>query len=92
MMVSFCFFLMLKVLDLICNVCVNVEVIIWLRFVICLIEFGGSLDLAAIVDFEDSSHDVIVDADENPFDLSGNIAAECGVYFDKVSALIFQIC
>lgn len=59
---------------------------------ICLIGFGGSVDLAAILDFADSGHDVIVAADENASDLIRNIAAECGVDFDEVSALIFQIC
>lgn len=46
--------------------------------------FGGSLDLAAILDFADSGHDVIVAADENASDLIRNIAAECGVDFDEV--------
>lgn len=58
---------------------------------IFLIGFGGSVDLAAILDFADSGHDVIVAADENASDLIRNIAAECGVDFDEASALIFQI-
>lgn len=50
--------------------------------------FGGSLDLAAILDFADSGHDVIVAADENASDLIRNIAAECGVDFDEDSSSV----
>ncbi|WOH00331.1 hypothetical protein DCAR_0519690 [Daucus carota subsp. sativus] len=50
--------------------------------------FGGSLDLAAILDFADSGHDVIVAADENASDLIRNIAAECGVDFDEDSSAV----
>lgn len=56
---------------------------------ICLIGFGGSLDLSAILDFADSGHDVIVAADENASDLIRNIAAECGVDFDEVNFGLF---
>lgn len=49
-----------------------------------LIGFGGSLDLAAVLNFVDSGHDVIVSADANASDLIRNIAAECGVDFDEV--------
>ncbi|KAI3725862.1 hypothetical protein L1987_65658 [Smallanthus sonchifolius] len=45
--------------------------------------FGGSLDLAAILDFVDSGKDLIVAADENASDLIRSIAAECGVDFDE---------
>lgn len=64
----------------------------WLRFVVLFTGFGGSLDLAAILDFADSGHDVIVAADENASDLIRNIASECGVDFDEVNfPLIFFI-
>ncbi|CAL5324762.1 unnamed protein product [Camellia sinensis] len=45
--------------------------------------FGGSLDLADVLDFVDSGHDLILSADVNASDLNRNIAAECGVDFDE---------
>ncbi|CAH1421633.1 unnamed protein product [Lactuca virosa] len=45
--------------------------------------FGGSLDVAAILDFVDSGKDLIVAADANASDLIRNIAAECGIDFDE---------
>ncbi|KAK9286013.1 hypothetical protein L1049_025216 [Liquidambar formosana] len=45
--------------------------------------FGGSLDLAAVVDFVDSGHDLILAADSSASDLIRNIAAECGIDFDE---------
>ncbi|KAL6954548.1 Dolichyl-diphosphooligosaccharide--protein glycosyltransferase 48 kDa subunit [Sarracenia purpurea var. burkii] len=48
--------------------------------------FGGSLDLADILDFVDSGHDLILTADVNASDLIRNIAAECGVDFDEDSS------
>ncbi|KAI8022758.1 Dolichyl-diphosphooligosaccharide--protein glycosyltransferase 48 kDa subunit [Camellia lanceoleosa] len=45
--------------------------------------FGGSLDLAVVLDFVDSGHDLILSADVNASDLIRNIAAECGVDFDE---------
>ncbi|CAI9110714.1 OLC1v1010783C1 [Oldenlandia corymbosa var. corymbosa] len=45
--------------------------------------FGGSLDLAAVLNFVDSGHDVIVAADANASDLIRSIAAECGADFDE---------
>lgn len=47
--------------------------------------FGGSLDVAAVLDFVDSGKDLIVAADASPSDLIWNIAAECGVNFDEVT-------
>ncbi|XVF15701.1 hypothetical protein REPUB_Repub09cG0178200 [Reevesia pubescens] len=48
--------------------------------------FGGSLDLAALLDFVDSGHDLIIAADESASDLIKNIATECGVDFDEDSS------
>ncbi|KAM2988976.1 hypothetical protein FF2_003006 [Malus domestica] len=45
--------------------------------------FGGSIDLAAILDFVDSGHDLIIAADTNASDLIRQIAVECGVDFDE---------
>ncbi|KAJ4963775.1 hypothetical protein NE237_023714 [Protea cynaroides] len=45
--------------------------------------FGGVLDLAAILDFVDSGHDLIVSADASASDLIRDIATECGVEFDE---------
>lgn len=45
--------------------------------------FGGSLDQAAILDFVDSGHDLIIAADANASDLIREIATECGVDFDE---------
>ncbi|CAK8576553.1 unnamed protein product [Lathyrus sativus] len=45
--------------------------------------FGGSIDAAAILDFVDSGHDLIVAADNNASDLIREIATECGVDFDE---------
>ncbi|RDY08938.1 Dolichyl-diphosphooligosaccharide--protein glycosyltransferase 48 kDa subunit, partial [Mucuna pruriens] len=47
--------------------------------------FGGSIDAAAILDFVDSGHDLIVAADSNASDLIREIATECGVDFDEDS-------
>lgn len=46
--------------------------------------FGGSIDQAAILDFVDSGHDLIVAADVQSSDLIREIAAECGADFDEV--------
>lgn len=46
-------------------------------------KFGGSLDLAAVLDFVDSGRDLILAADANASGLIRNIAAECGVDFDE---------
>ncbi|XP_043713103.1 dolichyl-diphosphooligosaccharide--protein glycosyltransferase 48 kDa subunit-like [Telopea speciosissima] len=45
--------------------------------------FGGSVDLAAVLDFVDSGHDLIVAADASASDLIRDIATECGVEFDE---------
>ncbi|XP_019448515.1 PREDICTED: dolichyl-diphosphooligosaccharide--protein glycosyltransferase 48 kDa subunit-like [Lupinus angustifolius] len=45
--------------------------------------FGGSIDAAAILDFVDSGHDLIVAADSNASDLIRTIATESGVDFDE---------
>ncbi|GAV76767.1 DDOST_48kD domain-containing protein [Cephalotus follicularis] len=45
--------------------------------------FGGSLDLAAVLDFVDSGHDLIIAVDASASDLIKNIATECGVDFDE---------
>ncbi|KAE9620399.1 putative dolichyl-diphosphooligosaccharide--protein glycotransferase [Lupinus albus] len=45
--------------------------------------FGGSIDAAAILDFVDSGHDLIVAADSNASDLIREIATESGVDFDE---------
>ncbi|XP_039002772.1 dolichyl-diphosphooligosaccharide--protein glycosyltransferase 48 kDa subunit-like [Hibiscus syriacus] len=45
--------------------------------------FGGSIDLAAIIDFFDSGHDLIIAADSNASDLIREVGNECGVEFDE---------
>ncbi|MFS7952801.1 putative dolichyl-diphosphooligosaccharide--protein glycotransferase [Helianthus anomalus] len=45
--------------------------------------FGGSLDVAAVLDFVDSGKDLIIAADASASDLIRSIAAECGVDFDE---------
>ncbi|KAG4994029.1 hypothetical protein JHK86_030856 [Glycine max] len=50
--------------------------------------FGGSIDAAAILDFVDSGHDLIVAADSNASDLIREIATECGVDFDEDPAAV----
>lgn len=47
--------------------------------------FGGSIDQAAILDFIDSGHDLIMAADTSASDLIREIATECGVDFDEDS-------
>ncbi|KAJ0956763.1 putative dolichyl-diphosphooligosaccharide--protein glycotransferase [Helianthus annuus] len=47
--------------------------------------FGGSLDVAAVLDFVDSGKDLIVAADASASDLIQSIAAECGVDFDELN-------
>ena len=53
------------------------------------IGFGGPIDLAAILDFVDSVHDLIIVADSNASDLIREIATESGVDFDE---LCISIC
>ncbi|KAJ0959928.1 hypothetical protein J5N97_000305 [Dioscorea zingiberensis] len=48
-----------------------------------LFGFGGSIDLAAILDFVDTGHDLIIAADTNASDLIRQISVECGVDFDE---------
>lgn len=48
--------------------------------------FGGSVDLAGILDFVDSGHDLIIAADSAASDLIRDIATECGVDFDEDSS------
>ncbi|KAF1896820.1 hypothetical protein Lal_00034521 [Lupinus albus] len=50
--------------------------------------FGGSIDAAAILDFVDSGHDLIVAADTNASDLIRTIATETGVDFDEDPAAL----
>ncbi|KAG6605106.1 Dolichyl-diphosphooligosaccharide--protein glycosyltransferase 48 kDa subunit, partial [Cucurbita argyrosperma subsp. sororia] len=50
--------------------------------------FGGSVDLAGILDFVDSGHDLILAADSNASDLIRETATECGVDFDEDSAAV----
>lgn len=57
----------------------------------CDVGFGGSIDLAAILDFVDSGHDLIIAADTNASDLIRQISVECGVDFDEVSVLSLDI-
>ncbi|CAI9104471.1 OLC1v1003148C2 [Oldenlandia corymbosa var. corymbosa] len=45
--------------------------------------FGGSINTAAIAEFVDSGHDLIIAADESASDLIREVAAECGVDFDE---------
>ena len=54
----------------------------------CDIGFGGSIDLAAVLDFVDSGHDLIIAADTNASDLIRQISVECGVDFDEVGLSI----
>ncbi|KAL4180493.1 hypothetical protein AMTRI_Chr13g125540 [Amborella trichopoda] len=51
-------------------------------------KFGGSIDLATILDFVDSGHDLIVAADVGASDLVRDIAAECGADFDEDPAAV----
>ncbi|KAM7253635.1 hypothetical protein ACFE04_021789 [Oxalis oulophora] len=48
--------------------------------------FGGAIDQAAILDFVDSGHDLIIAADTNASDLIREVATECGVEFDEDSS------
>ncbi|KAK8558719.1 hypothetical protein V6N13_098359 [Hibiscus sabdariffa] len=45
--------------------------------------FGGSIDVAAIINFVDSGHDLVIAADVNASDLIREVATECGVDFDE---------
>ncbi|XWS68167.1 hypothetical protein CRYUN_Cryun04dG0068200 [Craigia yunnanensis] len=45
--------------------------------------FGGSIDLAATINFVDSGHDLIIAADANASDLIREVSTECGVDFDE---------
>lgn len=52
--------------------------------------FGGSIDVAAILDFVDSGRDLIIASDVNASDLIREIAVECGVDFDEVLVFCFN--
>ncbi|KAJ6413095.1 hypothetical protein OIU84_005998 [Salix udensis] len=53
--------------------------------------FGGVVDLAAVLDFVDSGHDLIIAADSSSSDLIKSVATECGVDFDEdPSALVID--
>ncbi|KAJ6420016.1 hypothetical protein OIU84_030023 [Salix udensis] len=53
--------------------------------------FGGALDLAAVLDFVDSGHDLFIAADSSASDLIKSVATECGVDFDEdPSALVID--
>lgn len=53
---------------------------------ICTV-LGGSLDVAAILEFIDSGHDVVLAAEGGASDVVRDIATECGVDLDEVSWL-----
>ena len=46
------------------------------------------MELASVLEFVDSGHDLIVVGDEDPSDLLRDIATESGVDFDEVSGSI----
>ncbi|PIA52531.1 hypothetical protein AQUCO_01000421v1 [Aquilegia coerulea] len=46
-------------------------------------QFGGSLNLAGVLEFVDSGRDLIIAADSTASDLIRDIATECGVEFDE---------
>ncbi|CAN1224902.1 Dolichyl-diphosphooligosaccharide--protein glycosyltransferase 48 kDa subunit, partial [Linum perenne] len=46
-------------------------------------KFGGALDVAGVIDFVDSGHDLIIAADTSSSDLIKSIATGCGVDFDE---------
>eukprot|EP00897_Mesotaenium_endlicherianum_P009771 jgi/Mesen1/8822/ME000053S08219 len=47
--------------------------------------FGGSVDLAAIIDFIDTGHDLILAAAPSVSDIIRDIATECGVDLDETA-------
>lgn len=49
------------------------------------------LDVAAVLDFVDSGHDLILAADAGASDWIRNIAAESGVDFDEVCRVFFVL-
>ncbi|KAJ8770696.1 hypothetical protein K2173_021343 [Erythroxylum novogranatense] len=51
-------------------------------------KFGGVLDLAAVLDFVDSGHDLILAADYSASDLIKSVASECGVDFDEDASAV----
>lgn len=53
--------------------------------------FGGSIDPAAVLDFVDSGHDLILAADSNGSELIRAIATECGVDFDEVGGYLEHV-
>lgn len=57
--------------------------VIWLGF-------GGSLDLAGMLDFVDSGRNLILAADASASELMRDVAVECGVDFDEASHCVFK--
>ncbi|KAF9612420.1 hypothetical protein IFM89_039453 [Coptis chinensis] len=53
----------------------------------CL-EFGGALDVRAVLEFVDSGRDLVIAADGSASDLIRDIATECGVDFDEDSEAV----
>lgn len=50
--------------------------------------FGGNVDVASLVAFVDSGHDLILAADTSISELIREIAVECGVDFDEVASFL----
>lgn len=46
------------------------------------------MDLASVLEFVDSGHDLIIGADSSASDLIRDIATECGVDFDEASGIL----
>ena len=63
-------------------------------FIVWRLGLGGSLDAAAVMDFVDSGHDLILAAGATTSEAIREIATECGADFDEViySIFIASIC
>jgi hypothetical protein len=68
--------------------------IVFYWFIVWPLGLGGSLDAAAVMDFVDSGHDLILAAGATTSEAIREIATECGADFDEViySIFIASIC
>lgn len=63
----------------------QLNVIFFYWFIVRRLGLGGSLDTAAVMDFVDSGHDLILAADATTSEAIREIATECGADFDEVT-------
>jgi len=57
---------------------------------VCAVEFGGSVDVAAITGFIDGGGNVLVAASSDIGEAVRDLASECGVEFDETKTAVID--